>query len=201
MRRKEPRSRTIGDNGRQVIAPREGRKILETERLLLREFVEEDIDDLLEVPGDPDAMRYYPHPFSREEVAGWIDWGRRSYAENGFGLWALVLKESTEVIGDCGLIVQDVEGERLVEVGYHLKRSHWHRGLATEAARASCNHAFQTLPVDFVIALVRPENQPSAAVAERVGMHVWKSVDRKGMLHFVYRVGREEFRLREVTAS
>ena len=168
-------------------------KILETERLYLRELVYDDVDDLLAVLGDPVAMQYYPHPFNRDDVVGWIDWSRGSYAENGFGLWGMVLKEGGELVGDCGLIVQDVEGERMVEVGYHLKRSQWHKGLATEAARASCGHAFATLPVGFVIALVRPENRPSAGVAERLGMRVWKSVDRKGILHFVYRIAREEF--------
>ena len=166
------------------------RTILETDRLYLRELVDEDVDDLLEVLGDPVAMRYYPRAFTREEVAGWIDWSRRSYRENGFGLWGMVLKETAELVGDCGLTVQDVEGERLVEVGYHLVRSHWHRGLATEAARGCCRYAFDTLAIDFVIALVRAENIPSAGVAERLGMRVWKSVDHKGMLHFVYRIDR-----------
>ena len=166
------------------------RHILETDRLYLRELVADDLDGLLDVLGDPVAMRYYPHPFSREEVAGWIDWSRRSYRENGFGLWGMILKETAELVGDCGLTIQDVEGERLVEVGYHLRRSHWHRGLATEAARRCCRWAFDTLDVDFAIALVRAENRPSAGVAERVGMRVWKSVDHKGMLHLVYRVER-----------
>ena len=165
-------------------------KILETERLYLRELVHDDVDDLLAVLGDPVAMQYYPHPFSRDEVVEWVDWSRRSYSEDGFGLWGMVLKDRGELVGDCGLVVQDVEGERLVEVGYHLKRSHWHKGLATEAARACCNHGFETLPIDFVIALVRPENRPSAGVAERLGMQVWKSVERRGGLHFVYRIHR-----------
>jgi ribosomal-protein-alanine N-acetyltransferase len=168
-------------------------KIFETKRLILRELVHDDVDELLAVLGDPMVMQYYPHPFSRDEVFGWIDWSRSSYSDNGFGLWGMVLKESGELIGDCGLILQEVEGERLVEVGYHLIRSHWHKGLATEAARASCHHAFDTLPVEFLIALIRPENRPSAGVAERVGMQVWKSVDRKGLLHFVYRIDRDEF--------
>ena len=176
-----------------VRKPPSGGPILQTERLYLRELVDGDVDDLFAVLGDPVAMQYYPHPFSRDEVVGWIDWIRSSYLENGFGLWGMVLKESGELIGDCGLILQEVEGERLVEVGYHLKRSHWHKGLATEAASASCRHAFETLPIDFVVALVRPENRPSARVAERLGLQVWKSVDRKGMLHFVYRIHRDEF--------
>jgi RimJ/RimL family protein N-acetyltransferase len=169
------------------------RRILETERLILRELVDADVDDLLEALGDPEAMRYYPHPFGREEVVGWIERWQRSYTEHGFGLWGVVLKETAELIGDCGLTFQDVAGERLVEVGYHLKRSQWHRGFATEAARASCHHAFEVLALDFVIALVRPENRPSAGVAERVGMHVWKSVNHKGMLHFVYMIEHNEF--------
>jgi RimJ/RimL family protein N-acetyltransferase len=106
-----------------------------------------------------------------------------------------VLKEDGKLVGDCGLTLQDVKGEKLVEIGYHLHRSYWHRGLATEAAAACQDHAFGTLGIDPLIALIRRENEPSRRVAERLGMRVWKEVDRSGMPHLVYRLTRPEWLL------
>lgn len=164
--------------------------ILETERLLLREMAPDDLAELSEILGDPETMRFYPRPFSRDEAAGWIEWCRRSYRDHGFGLWALILKDSGEFVGDCGLTVQDVDGEKLVEVGYHVKKSHWRQGLATEAALACRDHAFDVVGVDRLIALVRVENEPSAGVARKLGMTVWKHTQRAGFDHLVFSIDR-----------
>ena len=86
--------------------------ILETERLLLREFVPDDVDALAAVLSDPETMRYYPAALDRAGVAAWIERNRRRYADAGHGLWAMVLKASGEVIGDCGLARQAVDGNR-----------------------------------------------------------------------------------------
>jgi [ribosomal protein S5]-alanine N-acetyltransferase len=167
--------------------------VLETDRLFLRRFQPSDLDALAEILGDPDTMRYYPHPKSREETLGWIEWSRRSYAEHGFGLWASILKESGRLIGDCGLTLQAVDDEHFVEVGYHLNKAFWHRGLATEAATACRDHAYQTVGVDRLIALIRPENEPSCRVAERLGMRVWRHTVRAGMAHLVYSLTAEDW--------
>ena len=108
---------------------------LQTARLRLRQMQLEDVDPLLKVFGDADAMRFYPSPFTREQMTAWIDWNLRNYEEHGYGLWALVLKETDEVIGDCGLTWQRVgygDGREL-EAGWHIRRDLWNRGLATEA--------------------------------------------------------------------
>jgi len=160
--------------------------ILETERLFLREFQPADVDALAEIMGDPETMRFYPHPKSREETAAWIEWSRRSYADHAFGHWAAVAKEGGELIGSIGLVMQDVDGDRLVEVGYILKRSRWHEGLATEAATACRDHAFAVVGVDRVIALIRPENGPSRRLAERLRMSIWRHTERSGRPHLVY---------------
>ena len=167
--------------------------VLDTERLRLRELTLEDVDDLQQVLGDQLAMRFYPHPFSREEVIAWIQWSRRSYAENGHGLWGMVLKETGELVGDCGLVVQDVDGDRLVEVGYHVKPAHQRQGLASEAAEACRDHAFREVGVDRLIALIHPGNTPSRGVAERIGMGVWKSTERRDLPHLVYAITRDEW--------
>jgi ribosomal-protein-alanine N-acetyltransferase len=166
------------------------RFVLETERVLLRELTPGDVDAFAEILGDPETMRFYPHPYSREETAEAIERARRSYREHDFGKWALILKETGELIGYCGLTLQDVDGEQLVEVGYVLRKTHWRKGLASEAALVCRDHAFRALGVDRVIALVRVENEPSAGVARKLGMKVWKRTQRAGFDHFVFSIHR-----------
>ena len=167
------------------------RKILETGRLILREFSPQDADALALVLSDPETMKYYPAPIDRDGIQQWIERNLRRYAEDGVGLWAMVLKVTGEMIGDCGIIRQLVEGECLYEIGYHLRRDHWGQGLATEAAIACREWAFANLQVDRLISLIRPVNVPSCRVAERNGMTIWKEVDWRGLRHYVYAVNRE----------
>jgi RimJ/RimL family protein N-acetyltransferase len=160
--------------------------VLETERLTLREMTRADMDALLAVLGDAESMRYYPKPFDREMVGAWIARNRERYAQDGFGLWAMILKATGEVIADCGLMVQVVDGSREVEVGYHVRRDVQGQGLATEAARACMAYGFDRLGLDRIISLIRPENLPSRRVAEKNGLTIEKEVDWKGLRHYVY---------------
>jgi [ribosomal protein S5]-alanine N-acetyltransferase len=173
--------------------------ILQTTRLLLREFTPQDADALALVLSDPQTMRYYPAPYDRAGVEQWIERNRQRYRDDGVGLWAMELTapQDTEVrndvqtiIGDCGIILQEVEGERLYEIGYHLRRDFWGQGLATEAAIACRDWAFAHLKAERLISLIRPENLPSRRVAERTGMTVWKEVDWRGLPHYVYSIER-----------
>ena len=164
--------------------------ILQTLRLLLREFAPEDADALGMVLRDPETMRYYPAPYDRSGVEQWIERNRQRYHDDGVGLWAMELKKTHELIGDCGIILQQVEGERLYEIGYHLRRDFWGQGLATEAAVACRDWAFAHLKITRVISLIRPENLPSRRVAERVGMTLWKEVNWRGLAHCVYSIER-----------
>lgn len=164
--------------------------ILQTPRLLLREFAPEDADALALVLSDPETMRYYPSPFDRAGVEQWIERNRHRYRDDGVGLWAMELTKTGEMIGDCGVIVQQVEGERLYEIGYHLRRDFWGQGLATEAAIACRDWAFAHLKTDHLISLIRPENLPSRRVAERNGMSVWKEVNWRELPHCVYSIER-----------
>lgn len=169
--------------------------ILETPRLILREFTPQDADALAVVLSDPETMRYYPNPYDRAGVEEWIERNRERYKNDGVGIWAMELKgtrnsEVQETIGDCGIVRQHVEDEALYEIGYHLRRDCWGRGLATEAAIACREWAFARLKTDRVISLIRPENLPSRRVAERNGMTVWKEVEWRGLPHYVYSVKR-----------
>jgi RimJ/RimL family protein N-acetyltransferase len=164
--------------------------ILETPRLRLREFVPQDVDALALILTDAGTMRYDPVLFDRARVEEWIARNRRRYAANGHGLWALILKSTRELIGDCGVTVQSVDDIDELEVGYHLRRDHWGQGYATEAAQACRDWAFQNRNADYVISLIRPENLPSRRVAERNGMTLWKEIIGRDLPHSVYRIDR-----------
>jgi RimJ/RimL family protein N-acetyltransferase len=164
--------------------------ILETERLILRKFLPQDENALALVLSDPVTMKHYPAPIDRSGTQQWIERNLRRYAEDRVGLWAMVLKATGEMIGDCGIIRQHVEGEYLYEIGYHLRRDHWGQGLATEAAVACREWGFANLKVDRLISLIRPENVPSCQVAERNGMTIWKEVEWRGVRTYVYAVER-----------
>ena len=166
------------------------KQILETGRLVLREFVKDDAPALELVVSDPETMKHYPAPLDRAGTEQWIERNLRRYSEDGVGLWAMVLRSSGEMIGDCGIIRQNVEDEYLYEIGYHLRRDHWGKGLATEAAVACREWGFANLQADRLISLIRPENVPSRRVAERNGMTIWKEVDWRGLRHCVYAVER-----------
>jgi RimJ/RimL family protein N-acetyltransferase len=157
--------------------------ILETERLLLRPLTPTDSDDIYEIFSDPQVMRYYPAPYTRAQVDALLQRILQSYAEHGFGLWAIVRKDAPDVIvGDCGLLLQPVEGQTELEIAYHLKPHFWGCGFATEAARACRDYALATLHAPRVVSLVGPDNQPSRRVAERVHTHMrmitWEKIGR-----------------------
>jgi len=164
--------------------------ILQTPRLRLRELTPQDADAVAQVLSDPETMRHYPAPYDRAGVEQWIERNRQRYQNDGVGLWAMELKQTEEVIGDCGILLQQVEGERFYEIGYHLRRDQWHQGLATEAAIACRDWAFAHLKTNRLISLIRPENLPSRRVAERNGMTLWKEVNWRGLPHCVYSIER-----------
>ena len=96
--------------------------ILETDRLILREYVIEDFEALYEIVSDKETMQHYPVPFDEDKTRNWIKWNLDNYKKYGFGLWAVVLKETGEFIGDCGITIQDIDGEKLPEIGYHIHK-------------------------------------------------------------------------------
>jgi [ribosomal protein S5]-alanine N-acetyltransferase len=164
---------------------------LESPRLLLREMIPADVPALHAVLGDPETMRWYPHPFSAAEVEAWIARQIDRYP-TGTGLLGLVLRETGALLGDCGPVWQTVDDGRApeLEIGYHVHRAWQGRGLATEAARAVRDYAFATLGVDHVISLIRPENLPSRRVAEKNGLTLERTVLWREFEHCVYRLNR-----------
>ncbi len=164
--------------------------VLETERLILRRLRPDDVDAIFAVIGDPVAMQYFPRTYDRKDAEEWIERNLRRYAEHGHGIYAVVLKTSGDVIGDCGLAIQQIEDGPELEVGYHLRRDHWGHGYATEAARACIAYAFRELSAEKVVSLIRPENLPSRRVAERNGMQIDRQVTHSGLPHLVYAISK-----------
>jgi len=149
--------------------------ILETERLRLREMDLNDVENLQGIFSDPAAMRYYPKTKTLIETEGWIRWNMTSYRVFRFGLWIAVLKETGAFAGQCGLVMQKVDDEPEIEIGYLLLRKYWGQGLATEAASAcrdyAINHVGQNrLGYTRLISLIDPRNLASKRVAEKIGM-------------------------------
>jgi RimJ/RimL family protein N-acetyltransferase len=151
-----------------------------TSRLAFREMTPDDLDDMAALLGDPQVMRYYPHPKTRQEALAWIAWNQRLYREHGFGLWLLTLRATGEFVGDCGLTPQQVDGVTELEVGYHVRAALQGRGLATEAAAACCDYARDVLEVDRLIAIIALGNRPSQRVAEKLGLALERQTDNQG---------------------
>jgi RimJ/RimL family protein N-acetyltransferase len=167
--------------------------LIETPRLLLRHLTEDDVDAVFAVIGDPQTMKFYSQKFTREDAQRWVSRSQQRYRTDGFGLFAVVLKSNGEVIGNCGVVMQDIGGEPLLEVGYHFRRDHWGHGYASEAARACMDYAFRHLGAAKVVSLILPENLPSRRVAERNGMKVERQVIFHDLEHLMYAMTRENY--------
>jgi RimJ/RimL family protein N-acetyltransferase len=110
--------------------------VIETDRLIMREMTEDDFDALYAVLADSDIMQHYPYTFDGDRVREWIRKNIERYKVFGFGLWAVVLKETGEMIGDCGLTMQIINEQIRPEIGYHIRKDCQQRGYASEAAKA-----------------------------------------------------------------
>jgi len=170
--------------------------ILQTDKLILREFIESDYQDLCEILQDKEVMYAYEHSFSDDEVKKWREkliYGH--YKKHGFGLWAVVHKETNEILGQCGLTIQDLNGEEYLEIGYLFKKKHWHKGYATEAAMGCKKYAFEKLNAQKVYSIIRDNNIASQNVAKRIGMEITGTVIKHyynmDIKHYIYEVKNE----------
>jgi ribosomal-protein-alanine N-acetyltransferase len=147
-------------------------KILETDRLILRRLIPEDLDALYALYSDPDVRRYFPEGvLTYEETKEELEWflnGHPNYPQ--LGLWATILKENGQFIGRCGLLPWTIDGHPEVEVAYALAKQVWGQGLATEAAQAIVHYAFDQLGYSRLICLPERDNAASIRVATKIGM-------------------------------
>ena len=168
--------------------------VLETPRLLLRELTAEDFGALYDVLADSDIMRHYPYTFDERRVRGWISKNIERYRDFGFGLWAVVLKATGGMIGDCGITMQEINGRIKPEIGYHLHRDGQKRGYAREAARACRDWAFTHTPFGTLYSYMKADNAPSIGVARANGMQlVEEYTDDENERSVVYAVTRSEW--------
>ena len=176
--------------------------ILETERLILREMTFEDFDYLYEVLSDPDVTAHYPYSFDEERVKGWIERNIERYKNDGFGLWAVVHKESGRMIGDCGLTMQKINGEMLPEIGYHIHKDHRRKGYASEAAAGCIEYAFSHYDFEELYSYMKYTNEPSYRTAEKNGMKfVMEYPDPDNTFTKVYSISRKEWEDRKKKTS
>ena len=171
---------------------------IKTERLFLRDYSINDFDALYDIMSDTETMQHYPEPFDAEKTRNWIKWNLENYEKYGFGLWAVVLKETNEFIGDCGITLQNIDGEMLPEIGYHINKKYWRRGYAKEAARAVRDWVFQNTDYDAVYSYMKYTNIGSSSTAKAIGMKkINEYPDPKNTVSYAYAITRSEWETME----
>lgn len=167
----------------------------ETERLLLRKMKQSDYSDLCKILKDKEVMYAYEGAFNDEEVQHWLNNQLIRYQKDGFGLYAVILKQTGNMIGQCGLTIQEIPKGKVLEIGYLFQKKYWHHGYAIEAATACKEYAFTKLKVNEVFSIIRDNNILSQSVARRNGMICidtfvkhYRGVD---MPHYIFCVKRE----------
>ena len=168
--------------------------IIETERLFLREMKENDFDALYEVLADADIMQHYPYTFDENRVRNWIDRNIERYRIFGFGLWAVCLKETGEMIGDCGLTLQLINGRIKPEIGYHIRANKQRNGYAKEAAIAVRDWTFNNTPFNIVYSYMKYTNEPSVKTAISYGCkQVDEYQDNENEITKVFAISRDQW--------
>ena len=166
---------------------------LQTPRLILRSFREEDVDAMAQLFANPDFMRFSLGVFTeRKQTVAFIEkvmgWDRAGIPSQ----FAVVPRGEERIVGYCGFFQHpEVPGE--IEIGYRLHPDYWNRGLISEATRALRDHAFTVLNLPRVISLIHPENIPSRRVAEKNGMRTEKEITFCGFPTLVYAITREQW--------
>lgn len=159
----------------------------ETPRVRLRRLRPSDIDAVAAMVADPEQMRFYPRPKSRDEVREWLAWNRALYEEHGFGTWYLESVPDNEFAGYCGIRPLILGGQAETELAWHVRKTHWNQGVATEAARASMQLGFDQFGLSRLVAIIHPDNLASRRVAQKLGMAEERSLIHDGEAIVVWR--------------
>lgn len=162
---------------------------LTTARLRFRRLTLADVEAWMPYIESPEAVRFMGFtPGSRADCEAMIQRSLDRYAQNGSGLHMLERRDTGEPVGQCGLLVQEVDGVTELEIGYHLLPAHWHQGYATEAARACRDLAFRLKLAPGLVSLIDVGNTASQRVAQRNGMTEEKRLRWKGLDIVVHRI-------------
>jgi len=170
-------------------------KILETDRLIFRHLLPDDLDQLFVLYSDPEIRRYFPEgTLTYEETKEELEWFLNGHPKHPeLGLWATILKESNQLIGRCGLLPWTIEGRYEVEVAYMIAKEYWRQGLGTEAAGAILQYGFEQLDLSRLICLIDPANDASRRVAVKIGMTFERElaeIDGDGLPTLVYSISK-----------
>ncbi|MDN0109037.1 GNAT family N-acetyltransferase [Yersinia mollaretii] len=173
--------------------------MLETSRLILRQWEAKDLTPFAAQNADPDVMRFFPALLLREESDSLAAQFREGIAERGWGFWAVELKEARRFVGCVGLHPQPNKFvfSPCIEIGWRLGKIDWHKGLAMEAAQACLNYAFEVLALNEVVSLTSVLNTPSENLMKRLGMaktgafaHPALPLNHRLSQHVLYRIQR-----------
>ena len=153
------------------------------------------ISTLSSILQDERVMYAYNGAFSDKETFAWMQKQLQRYKDYGFGLWGVILKDTNEMIGQCGLTMQEYKTAQVPEIGYLLAHKYWHKGYAVEAATACREYGFNTLKFDELYSIIRDTNVASQKVALRNGMnpidYIVKHYRGVDMPHLVYCVRKD----------
>ena len=175
--------------------------MIETKRLLLRPMRAEDTDALLRIFTDPRVMAAFDAElFDRGQMEGWVQRNLDHQDRYGYGLFSVILRESGELIGNCGLEEMEIHeissggtaagaaADAAAELGYDFLSDHWNQGYATEAATAARDYAFGTLALPRLISLIRQGNTASRRVAGKIGMRHERDIRRAGHPYWLFAI-------------
>jgi [ribosomal protein S5]-alanine N-acetyltransferase len=166
-----------------------GKIIIETSRLLIREYFTDDIAMLHKILSDPITMCFWPEPFTVDQTNAWVERSMTSYAENGFGRFAVLLKQTGELIGDAGILKSEINGKIENDLGYIIYHPFWNNGYATEAAEAILRRGLDSIGLRRIAANIAFDNIPSQRIAEKIGMKKeseFKNKRNRNILTFLY---------------
>ncbi len=166
--------------------------VLTTPRLALREMTRDDLPFLEAMLGHPEVMRFYPDSIRQAGAEPWLERQRGRYECDGHGLWLVEDRATGEPLGQAGLVLHEVEGAPLPEIGYLIHRPFWRRGYATEAAAAVRDQALGERGLEAVYSLIRPVNVPSQGVARKIGMRLLGEVTFFDLRHLHFGVTQSE---------
>lgn len=191
--------------------PRTARRVLRTDRLLLRSWRDDDVEPMLAMSTDPEVMRYFPRVMTRDEVRDFVARQRKRLEAEEPGLFAVEPLADGSFVGFVGLSVPSFEAAftPCVEVGWRLVRKAWGHGYATEAAREVLTHGFDRLCLPEIVSFTAVVNERSQAVMRRLGMHTdpAEDFDHPGLppddplsRHVLYRLTAEQWRAQHPAA-
>jgi [ribosomal protein S5]-alanine N-acetyltransferase len=160
--------------------------VLETDRLIMTEWVMQDWMEFRPIASDPDVMRYIGDgsTWSDQRIQAFVERQMQEWNRYRFCLWKMLQKNDLRLVGFCGL--QHLSQTEEIEIGWWLAKASWGKGLATEAARVVLHYGFETAALQRIVAIARPANYASIRIMEKLGMRYEKEMVRNGIPIVLY---------------